>query len=452
MAGTVEHEKALHDRATRRRSRPWLLGCLGVGLGLPLLCAAILFIVFRVNNQPPQIHVPTPTMPVPNAFDDFVRAGQLAKAMKHPSPASMPLPAAQRDTLANYEACANEAPPILRILRVALKKPYLYPPVRSFNAPTSQRHSALRELARTVFGAGEYYARVNQPGRAADIFLDGMEMGSIIPRGGSLLSDMVGISVETICTQSFEPLISKMSRAELEYVALRMEAIAGKRASWSEVVMETAWADAAGYQEVLREPSLSKVSPKYFSAVRELMGRDPSQPLTIRDALKVVQFGIASKTQMLLDNLEYYRKLAYEAERTVYTGRSAVPLPRNVLMDTYLMFGNAIVTFRAKHEQARSVQDLLRLEIALTRYRKDHGVYPATLSALAPVYLRSVPDDPLGGAPGTPFHYSVTGNRFLLYSLGTDLRDDGGTPIRFPRHQPGDIVAGKMWQPRKNTP
>ena len=66
---------------------------------------------------------------------------------------------------------------------------------------------------------------------------------------------------------------------------------------------------------------------------------------------------------------------------------------------------------------------------------------------LAPTYLNSVPDDPLGGGAGVTFHYKPlnNGKRFLLYSLGDNLRDDGGAPGRFPGDKgPFDLVAGKL--------
>jgi hypothetical protein len=65
-----------------------------------------------------------------------------------------------------------------------------------------------------------------------------------------------------------------------------------------------------------------------------------------------------------------------------------------------------------------------------------------------------VPDDPCGGAAGRPLRYSATENgaEFTLYSIGPDLKDDGGTPMpKGPGGQEsGDIVAGKLWP--KNAP
>jgi hypothetical protein len=60
--------------------------------------------------------------------------------------------------------------------------------------------------------------------------------------------------------------------------------------------------------------------------------------------------------------------------------------------------------------------------IALRTYQLDHGDLPATLDALVPEYLSRVPAD---GYDDAPLRYSR--ERKLLWSIGDDLEDDGGT-------------------------
>ncbi|MBV9848134.1 MAG: hypothetical protein JO250_00460 [Armatimonadetes bacterium] len=100
---------------------------------------------------------------------------------------------------------------------------------------------------------------------------------------------------------------------------------------------------------------------------------------------------------------------------------------------------------------------LLLTALALRAYRVEHGVYPATLDALIPTYLSRVPDDPF--ALSGPLRYRRVGDKYVLYSVGPDGKDDGGRPI-FDASKPaprpgkrdqrryvkedskGDIVAG----------
>ena len=69
--------------------------------------------------------------------------------------------------------------------------------------------------------------------------------------------------------------------------------------------------------------------------------------------------------------------------------------------------------------------DLARVACALERYRLAHGVYPATLDALTPQFVEKVPHDIINGQP---LHYRRTDDgKFLLYSVGWNENDDGGT-------------------------
>ena len=105
--------------------------------------------------------------------------------------------------------------------------------------------------------------------------------------------------------------------------------------------------------------------------------------------------------------------------------------------------------------------------LAVERYRLEHGRLPATLNALVPDYLEAVPEDPLSD-PVTPLRLRVSddGDAAVIYSVGTDGRDDGGREMDeaghreqvgtdttfdlgpaqqrlFPPHEAGDVDAGE---------
>ena len=85
----------------------------------------------------------------------------------------------------------------------------------------------------------------------------------------------------------------------------------------------------------------------------------------------------------------------------------------------------------------RAWVDLLRLAVALERYRLENGGYPATLEPLEPDFLATLPTDPF--TAGKPYVYrletapnvpdesgAAKGSGYLLYSVSADLKDDGG--------------------------
>lgn len=72
--------------------------------------------------------------------------------------------------------------------------------------------------------------------------------------------------------------------------------------------------------------------------------------------------------------------------------------------------------------------------VALERFHADRGRDAASLDELVPAYLPVQPDDPWAKQP---FRYRVLSpapdphrRRFLLYSVGPNLRDDGGEGVR----------------------
>jgi hypothetical protein len=78
-----------------------------------------------------------------------------------------------------------------------------------------------------------------------------------------------------------------------------------------------------------------------------------------------------------------------------------------------------------KFAQAQSSVDLARVACALERYRLANGQFPETLAALAPKFIVSLPHDIINGQP---LKYRRTDDgQFILYSVGGNEKDDGGT-------------------------
>jgi hypothetical protein len=79
------------------------------------------------------------------------------------------------------------------------------------------------------------------------------------------------------------------------------------------------------------------------------------------------------------------------------------------------------------HRFYADVQSTLTV-IALLRYRQDTGNYPASLDALvAAEYLKNLPIDPWSDKP---LVYKRTDDRFMLYCIGRNFKDDGGQVFR----------------------
>ncbi len=102
------------------------------------------------------------------------------------------------------------------------------------------------------------------------------------------------------------------------------------------------------------------------------------------------------------------------------------------------------------HDLSQALLDQARLALALEVWREEHGEYPETLSVLAPQLVPEVPSDALSGEP---FRYTRTQDGYVLYGLGMDLDDDGGTPERMTDEgDDGDMVLRVENRPSRTMP
>ncbi len=76
--------------------------------------------------------------------------------------------------------------------------------------------------------------------------------------------------------------------------------------------------------------------------------------------------------------------------------------------------------------QAQTVVNEAAIACALEKYRLANGQFPANLESLAPKFISLLPDDVVSGEP---YKYRRTDKgQFVLYSVGWNEKDDGGTP------------------------
>jgi hypothetical protein len=86
-----------------------------------------------------------------------------------------------------------------------------------------------------------------------------------------------------------------------------------------------------------------------------------------------------------------------------------------------IYFGPSFFTGVSDRAARRTIAALLAVE----RYRLAHkGALPVSLKSLVPALLPSVPEDPY--APGQPLVYRRVPDGYLIYSVDSNRRDDGG--------------------------
>jgi hypothetical protein len=119
---------------------------------------------------------------------------------------------------------------------------------------------------------------------------------------------------------------------------------------------------------------------------------------------------------------------AISSPTTIALSVFATPEQRGKNMRTILL---ALLTpaLEQAHEagtRGETKTQLSQLGIALAAYHKQEKELPETLESLVPNHISKLPNDPY---TGKPFVYRVDDDGAIIYSLGQNLKDDGGTSI-----------------------
>lgn len=120
-------------------------------------------------------------------------------------------------------------------------------------------------------------------------------------------------------------------------------------------------------------------------------------------------------------------RLPWNARREALAAMRRVPERRGFLdafMDPRGVFVNYASDWAARELAARRTMVAV---LGVERYRRAHqGAVPASLEVLVPGFLPSVPEDPFSSKAGEPIRYRAEPDGYVVYSLDTYGRDDGG--------------------------
>ncbi len=388
-----------------------------------LLLAVLAFALWQRHlNAIPDVSVPTPVLPSPNAFDYFVSAGNRLRDTKGVDAALSP---ASTVSLPAKEALVRENSPSLATLQAGFNFPYQEPPERSAEAqmPFYQKERELARLlalqSRTKAGRGDWQGAVSDD-------LDAVQLGEEVPHGSPLLGLLVGIACDSIGQREVWLALGHLSAQQARTDARRLDSIGRRHVSYATALQEEKWFGQAVLLERMRVPHWDDPGPYAL-------------PVSKRTAMA---------------NFTAYLDAAIADARRPYGAASTRPTPPSDMLG--ILVTPVFEQSRVREVDCETQNRLLQAALALRACKLEHGSYPASLASLVPSYLPDVPYDPF--APKGPLRYRRQGSGYRLYSVGPDGRDNGGQPIQ---HAPtthgsnaersrryvladsrGDIVAG----------
>ena len=116
---------------------------------------------------------------------------------------------------------------------------------------------------------------------------------------------------------------------------------------------------------------------------------------------------------------------------------SSAPLPAQLYIFSRIILPSLQSYFTRDAEHAARIR-VTQAGLALERFRLAHNsAVPKDLSELVPKYLSVVPTDPMDGKP---LCFKITEDGYVVYSIGSDAKDDGGKEFD-PRSSAGTDIT-----------
>lgn len=398
------------------------LSCFVV-LGLCTAAVGSMAVWWHSLNVMPRVVIPTPTLPKPNAYSSFQRAGML---LQEPNAVCVAADAACPRRGSVLRVRSDDAVPVyshsrseslvernsesLRLVRQGLAYSYRAPPY--YNRVSGR--PPYESLGMLVVLDGQMQTRDSQWSRALDSYLVALQFGEVIRRGGNLDVLSSGRHIQEHARLGLEDILDRLDAAQLRLAIQRMELIRRLRVPFSDVLTEFKWILVHDHMQALDNRNL-------LEALREFRATHTTGNDQLVDRLPVLTL---SKRCIVANLVAYMDKLISRAHRPFVARGPSPSLPR----DPFYLPGawdDDDAEWRADLVN-QTENDMLTVKLALRAYELERGRLPLTLSELAPTYMESVPNDMFTN--GSKLRYRRQGERYLLYSIG---RDGYGRPISY---------------------
>ncbi|MHB0936755.1 MAG: hypothetical protein ACYDCO_23195 [Armatimonadota bacterium] len=379
---------------------------------------------FHSINVNPVVNIPTPPpMPNPNARDLYVAAQglqvtnltigtgpsaytmsiddiyetiQAGKIVPNPKQRSL------TPKLVDMQALMVANAPVFNMVRQGFACEYREVPMRSFSQPLPHL-SKMRALARTMMADGEVKCASGNWDGGAERFIDILRLGNDLPRGGVLISGLVGVAVQSIGRAVAWDTVDHVSAAGAKRAARRLEEIATTRVPYADILQEEKFAGQAGLLEVFN-------MPRWRTEMLPKLADSGSGPTFSATSLRIQLAG----KRTIMANYTRYMDVLIANERNPSAAKPP-PVPTDPVSS---MIVPTFAKARARYVAAESENNRLLLAYALRAYKLEHGAYPNSLNALVPAYLKALPADPT--AASGKFDYTRTGNTYTLGGAGTE--------------------------------
>jgi hypothetical protein len=281
----------------------------------------------------------------------------------------------------------------------------------------------LRQLAYLLQYSIYNEAFSGNTGTAINDCLTFCKFASHLQTKGLLIQQLVGVSFESLAVKTVTTVLEKSVLDTQQLARLQQELeltnqkpaalfdLSGERVHFDNIMQRCFTDDGAGNGRLL-----ARGLPLAASDLKSFSGRYLTFDLPDRKTTQQRIDSFFCGCQQLLSVTPF--------ERHVSTEPNMVPHSGIILLD---IAGQADVKVAELGWRSYTMHNAAIVTLAAMRYKVDHGAFPADLNKLVKAgYLKELPMDPYSDKS---LVYKKTSDDFILYSVGTNFKDDGGKVV-----------------------
>lgn len=323
----------------------------------------------------------------------------------------------------DYLAWSDQFVPEFNLIREALKRPYARMD-GDYSLPADvpvPNFVAARQLARTLAQRAHSYFILQQPDKASEevtLLHDMCRMFQGAPTGEpmTLVAAMINVAVTGLYADTIGEGFKLRAWREPQLVALQEQL---KETHLLPFVMQ-AFHDEPAASSYMFETAPHKVVDFLNSSAGMKLYSIAPRGWDYQNLVNIARFSPLATGSFDADRDSILPAVCNENQKQLETSLSQRS-PFRIFAAIAIPNFNKAIMVTARNQNLIN-QGLVAS--ALERYHLVHGEYPESLDALTPQFIEKLSHDVINGGK---LKYHKTDNSFVLYSIGWNEKDDGGT-------------------------
>ncbi len=410
-----------------------------IAAGLAVIVMGIVGTQWRVNDTIPTVEIPTKKLPSPNGYDFYVEAGESLTVAPKGLDAIYDSQGFSEAKWKMVEAWLAQNATALKTMRQGLHYSAQVPARTTIKELANDPSSKFRSLARALVVECRVHSKHGRWGAATQSATDILKLAHGITQEGRFIDYLTASDIERLALSELERIRPRLNSDEATLTAKVMEELYRNREAHAEILLNEKHSGQALLIIVMKEPNW-----------KNIVGKQPS----LTENLGQYWQTRTTPRQVVFQNYSNYMDALIAIAKKPYDKQTQLPsAPQDFYNRKLAFYSNS--QWGSTRRATRHVLSFVAM--ALHAHKLYHHRYPENLNALVPGYLKEIPTDPFGGEK--PLRYRQSGDKYLLYSVGPDGKDDGGSDLIFnkeksqkPRgrseliNSKGDIAIGSHWK------